>query len=213
MCPDATIDTEEMEVDLARECEAEQYVWNNEKRRSEKVIKRVKGYARFKAVVTDGKGGRATGTKSENAANFPDFCEKAETGAIGRALAGLGYGTQFAPELNEGQRLVDSPVSRAGSDSDGSSTDASNSTAQPTDASSAPPDESHEAEPVVVEGVQPINATQLKALQEIYRRLGQSLPEGIRAWDYVQAKGIYEELRKQLKDIEAKRAHNREHVS
>lgn len=119
LCPQGTIDTEEMDVDLDREVEAEVYVWNNEKRRSEKVIKRGKGYARYKAIVTDGKGGRATGTKSENAAEFPDYAEKAETGAIGRALAGLGYGTQFAPEFNEAHRIVDSPVERSAGNSEG----------------------------------------------------------------------------------------------
>ncbi len=111
-CPQGTIDTEELEYDLDREVEAEAYVWNPEKKRSEKVIKKARGYARYRAVVTDGKGGRATGTKSENAANFADFGEKAETGAVGRALAGLGYGTQFAPEFNEEHRIVDSPVER-----------------------------------------------------------------------------------------------------
>lgn len=73
-------------------------------------MKRAHGYARFRATVTDGKGGRATGTKSENAASFPDYIEKAETGAIGRALAALGYGTQFAPEMDEAHRIVDAPV-------------------------------------------------------------------------------------------------------
>lgn len=110
-CPQGTIDTEEIEVDLDREVSEEAFVWNNETRRSEKVTKRAKGYARFRAVITDGKGGRATGTKSENAASFPDFIEKAETGAIGRALAALGYGTQFAPDLDEAHRIVDSPIS------------------------------------------------------------------------------------------------------
>ena len=110
-CPDGTIDTEEIIVDLDREVESEELVWNPETRRKEKVIKRGRGYARFKAVVTDGKGGRATGTKSENAASFPDYIEKCETGAIGRALAGLGYGTQFTgQEFDEGTRIVDSPV-------------------------------------------------------------------------------------------------------
>jgi hypothetical protein len=52
----------------------------------------------------------ATGTKQETKTGFPDFIEKAETGAIGRALALCGYGTQFAPELDEGNRLADSPV-------------------------------------------------------------------------------------------------------
>ncbi|HEX6478262.1 MAG TPA: hypothetical protein VF043_05420 [Ktedonobacteraceae bacterium] len=112
-CPHGTIDTEEIEVDLDREMEEEGYAWNNETRRSEKVMKRAKGYARYRATVTDGKGGRATGTKSEKAVSFPDFIEKAETGAIGRALAALGYGTQFAPELNEEHRIVDAPVERS----------------------------------------------------------------------------------------------------
>jgi hypothetical protein len=112
-CPHGTIETEEIEVDLDREMEEEGYAWNNETRRSEKVMKRAKGYARFRAIVTDGKGGKATGTKSEKAVSFPDFIEKAETGAIGRALAALGYGTQFAPELNEEHRIVDAPVERS----------------------------------------------------------------------------------------------------
>lgn len=113
LCPQGTIDTEELAYDLDREIEAEGYVWNNEKKRSEKVTKRAKGYARYRAVVTDGRGGRATGTKSEAAVNFADYGEKAETGAIGRALAALGYGTQFTgDEFDEGERIVDSPLVR-----------------------------------------------------------------------------------------------------
>jgi hypothetical protein len=113
VCPHGTIDTEELEIDLDREMEEEAYVWNSETRRSEKIVKRAKGYARYKAIVTDGKGGRATGTKSEKAVSFPDFIEKAETGAIGRALAALGYGTQFTgDEFDEQHRIVDAPVER-----------------------------------------------------------------------------------------------------
>ncbi len=52
----------------------------------------------------------STGHKRETKQGFQDFHEKAETGAIGRALAHIGYGTQFAPELDEGERIVDSPV-------------------------------------------------------------------------------------------------------
>jgi hypothetical protein len=53
-------------------------------------------------------------TKREDKTHFPDYLEKAETGAIGRALGMLGFGTQFAPEFDEltGQleaRVVDSP--------------------------------------------------------------------------------------------------------
>ncbi|HLI05993.1 MAG TPA: hypothetical protein VKV40_05430 [Ktedonobacteraceae bacterium] len=111
-CPQGTIETELVHLDLDKETEEETYVWNQEKRRSEKVIKTAKGIAIFRAIVKDGKGGIATGTKMEKAASFPDYLEKAETGSIGRALAALGYGTQFAPELNEEHRIVDSPVER-----------------------------------------------------------------------------------------------------
>lgn len=53
----------------------------------------------------------ATARKTEERKSFGDFEEKAETGAIGRALAMLGYGTQFAiADLDEGDRIVDSPV-------------------------------------------------------------------------------------------------------
>lgn len=55
----------------------------------------------------------ATSHKFESVQGFPDFVEKSETGAIGRALALLGYGTQFcADELDEGERIVDSPIKK-----------------------------------------------------------------------------------------------------
>lgn len=53
----------------------------------------------------------AEATKREDAKHFPDFLEKAETGALGRALAISGFGTQFSlPEFEEGDRLADSPL-------------------------------------------------------------------------------------------------------
>ena len=117
MCPDGVIETEVIHLDLDRETTEETYVWNNETRRSDKVIKRAQGLAVFRATVKDGKGGIATGTKSEKAASFPDFIEKAETGAIGRALAALGYGTQFTgDEFDERHRLADAPVDRGTDD-------------------------------------------------------------------------------------------------
>jgi hypothetical protein len=110
-CPNGTIETEMIKLDLDREVEAEGSVWNNDTRRKEKVIKRAKGYCVFHAVVKDGKGGIGSGTKSETAVDFSEYIEKAESGAIGRALATLGYGTQFTgDELNEHHRIVDSPV-------------------------------------------------------------------------------------------------------
>jgi hypothetical protein len=73
-------------------------------------------YAIFKAVIAipDATGNLvrlATATKKEDQKGFPDFIEKAETGSIGRALALAGFGTQFSiPELDEGDRLADSPL-------------------------------------------------------------------------------------------------------
>ncbi|MEK7357379.1 MAG: hypothetical protein AAB250_13085 [Bdellovibrionota bacterium] len=70
-------------------------------------------YAR--AVIKDVSGRIiATSHKFETKKGFPDFIEKAETGSIGRALALIGFGTQFcADELDEGDRIVDAPVDRA----------------------------------------------------------------------------------------------------
>lgn len=52
-----------------------------------------------------------TATKRETKQQFSDHTEKAETGAIGRALAELGYGTQYAlSDLEEGDRLADAPL-------------------------------------------------------------------------------------------------------
>jgi hypothetical protein len=64
----------------------------------------------FKATVTLPTGGKATGYGSETASDFPDFIEKAETKAIGRALNALGYGAQFG----EAQRGDDPTLERSG---------------------------------------------------------------------------------------------------
>jgi hypothetical protein len=56
----------------------------------------------------------ATGMKTEWSENFADFLEKAETGAIARALAVAGYGTETALDLDDGaeqDRPADAPVS------------------------------------------------------------------------------------------------------
>ena len=77
----------------------------------------------FKARVSIPGGGSATGWGSESAGDFRDFLEKAETKAIGRALAALGYGTQFCQDHEFGggnivagngqMRIVDAPVDLA----------------------------------------------------------------------------------------------------
>jgi hypothetical protein len=70
-----------------------------------------KQYAIFTATIMNAEGKiMATATKMENVRGFGDYLEKAETGAVGRALAYCGYGTQFAPELEEGTgRHADAP--------------------------------------------------------------------------------------------------------
>jgi len=69
------------------------------------------GWALMKATVKHPDGRViATGRKAETKTGFEDYLEKAETGAIGRALALCGYGTLFATELDEGERIVDTPI-------------------------------------------------------------------------------------------------------
>ncbi len=70
----------------------------------------------FKATVTIPGGGSATGWGMESYDDFRDYLEKAETKALGRALAVLGFGTQFTNDLDfadGGQRVVDAPVRAA----------------------------------------------------------------------------------------------------
>ena len=67
----------------------------------------------FKAYVSIPGGGSSTGWGSEGYDDFRDYLEKAETKALGRALAALGFGTQFTPDFDfaEGQeKVADSPV-------------------------------------------------------------------------------------------------------
>ena len=69
--------------------------------------------ALFRAKVTVPEGGSATGWGSEGVDDFRDYIEKAETKAIGRALAALGFGTQFCPDFDFGVgagRVVDTPI-------------------------------------------------------------------------------------------------------
>jgi hypothetical protein len=70
-------------------------------------------FAVFRAKVTIPGGGAATGWGSEGIDDFRDYIEKAETKALGRALAALGFGTQFCPDFDFGAaagRVVDTPI-------------------------------------------------------------------------------------------------------
>lgn len=90
-------------------------VWFREEHKNASIetsfVKLEENYAIAKAVISFGNGETmAIAHGREDAKHFIDFIEKAETKAIGRALALCGYGTQFASELDEGERLADSPI-------------------------------------------------------------------------------------------------------
>ena len=58
-------------------------------------------FAVFVCTVTLPNGASSTAHGSETKGDFKDFVEKAETKAIGRAVANLGYGIQFAEDPDE----------------------------------------------------------------------------------------------------------------
>lgn len=70
------------------------------------------GWAHFKTVARDVLGNESVMYGSEASKDFADYIEKASTKSLGRALLGLGYGTAFAPEMDEGERVVDAPIER-----------------------------------------------------------------------------------------------------
>jgi hypothetical protein len=74
-----------------------------------------RGFAQYKAIVVDANGViLSTAYGSETLKGFPTgWIEKAETVAVGRALAAAGFGTQFALadfHDGDGTKLADAPV-------------------------------------------------------------------------------------------------------
>jgi hypothetical protein len=192
-CPEGTIETEIFHLDLDRETEEETEVWDSEKEQHEKVVRQAKGFVIFKAVVKDGKGGVGTGTKSEKAASFPDFIEKAETGAIGRALAALGFGTQFAPELNEEHRIVDSPVTRNGSPANGNGRAPITRSAR-IDGVNRINGNGQTSAPVPDDPNAPITEQQLSSIHKLCTFLGKSEPDNVTSISYLNAKKLIQQL-------------------
>lgn len=82
------------------------------------LMKHEAGMALFKAKITLLSGGEATGWGSETITDFGDYIEKAETKALGRACAALGYGTQFCGDFDFHDKplVVDATVERKGSE-------------------------------------------------------------------------------------------------
>src|SRR6266571_4348091 len=192
LCPEGTIETELVHLDLEKETEEETFVWNAEKRRSEKVVKTAKGFAIFRATVKDGKGGIATGTGSEGAASFGDFIEKAETKSVGRALAALGYGTQFTgDEFNEAHRIVDSPVARNVPPSGGNKRKPTIS-ARPTVAERN--DNDYRVTPAENDPNALATEQQLTSIRKLCERLGKPEPENAASMSYIHAKELITQL-------------------
>jgi hypothetical protein len=191
--PEGIIETEMLHLEPDRETEEEIDTWNEEKNQYEKVVKHAKGFVVFRAVVKDSKGGIGTGTKSEKAASFPDFIEKAETGAIGRALAALGFGTQFAPELDEEHRIVDSPVKRNIAERTDS---AYNSTIGGRRASVTTRPNGNAHPSVVAENPTTASATekQLTSIRKLCEYLGRPEPEIQPSMSYIKAKELIDQL-------------------
>jgi len=85
---------------------------------STRLVKHEDGFALFRAQVTLPNGASATGWGSETSGDFADYIEAAETKALGRALAALGFGTQFTRDYDFAEaalaaaprQVVDSPV-------------------------------------------------------------------------------------------------------
>ena len=95
------------------------------------LVKLDDGFALFKARVAIPGGGEATGWGSETRQDFFDFIEKAETKALGRALAALGFGTQFCEDFDfaagsaGNAHVVDSPIEFAAAGNNAASVDRS----------------------------------------------------------------------------------------
>src|SRR5579859_271619 len=188
--PHGTIETELVHLDLDRDTEEEAFVWNSEKKRSEKVMKHAKGVAVFKATVKDGMGGIATGVGSETAAAFGDYIEKAETKSIGRALAALGFGTQFAgDEFNENHRIVDSPVDRSNAAANGTASNgaAASAVAENGNGYAAPSDDSA------------VTEQQVTSIRKLCQHLGKSEPDNVTSISYLAARKLIAQLTNEYK--------------
>jgi len=88
----------------------------------DKIIDIERRFAYFEVEITDSKGNVEIGVGSETGDDFEDYIEKAYTKAYGRALAALGYGTQFAPDISDENEIVDSPVAHTTESSSAAST-------------------------------------------------------------------------------------------
>jgi hypothetical protein len=143
------------------------------------------GWAHFKTFVRDVLGNEATMYGSESVRDFPDYAEKASTKSLGRALLALGYGAGSAPELDEGERVVDSPVARPNV-ARPRPTEAQQVRREPAAVASAP------SAGIGTEREQPATEQQLVSIRKLSAALGKVEPDG--ALTFAQARQAIAQL-------------------
>jgi hypothetical protein len=155
------------------------------------------GFAKFFTIAWDGSeetwrhiklngaeldvcGRVATGEGSETKVDFNDYYEKAATKSLGRALAGLSFGTQFAPEFDEKQRVVDTPLDRSERSGrpasySGARAEGNGTQARPGAFAQEAPSEGAGNEPVSGEE-RPANEQQMMSIRKLCAALGREEP-------------------------------------
>ncbi|HEY7019494.1 MAG TPA: hypothetical protein VH349_00155 [Ktedonobacterales bacterium] len=133
-------------------------------------LDREAGFAHFKTYVRDVLGNESTMYGSESAKDFGDFAEKASTKSLGRALLALGYGTAFAPEMDEGERVVDAPVERKRTGTRSTTEPAARPVPATAAASTPAQRNAPSAEPMATE-------QQLRSISKLCEALGKPEPE------------------------------------
>lgn len=191
--------------DIRPDLKITKQVWEKDPHtnKSAKVDKFVEGWAkvtmRVTIVMDDDRELMAEGTKTESAADFGDYVEKAQTGAIGRALLFLGYGTAFAAdELDEAHRIVDSPVDPPAPAPTPSNAPSGRSNAQSVSRPSAPaspaPVSADRSLPTDAERDAKITEEQLNTIRKLCERLGKTVPTNVIELSYLAARKVIREL-------------------
>ena len=147
-------------------------------------LDRETGWAHFRTTVRDVLGNESTMYGSESARDFPDYIEKASTKSLGRALLALGYGAAFAPEMDEGERIVDSPADRR------PNPQAKRPSGMMREAPVAPP--AAQAAPQSASDEPPATEQQLVSIRKLYEALHR--PQGETPTTYAQARQLITQL-------------------
>jgi hypothetical protein len=141
------------------------------------LVKHGGGLALFRARVAVPGAGIATGWGSETADDFGEYIEKAETKALGRALAALGYGTQFCEDFDFSAQSSRRSRSARGGRPPGADAERPRPATRVVDSPVAPPN----GLKVVRDGVEGATPSQIKAIYCIGRDQPDLGEEGVEA--------------------------------